>query len=87
MASIVRENTKPELAVRRILWQLGARYRLHAKDLQAGCSHAGAAQNRLGAWVFLALAWQLRARPHASVSARILADKAYEEQKPGSAPA
>jgi G:T-mismatch repair DNA endonuclease (very short patch repair protein) len=56
MASIVRENTKPELAVRRILWQLGARYRLHAKNLQAGCSHAGAAQNRLGAWVFLALA-------------------------------
>lgn len=33
MAAIRRENTKPELLVRRILWSLGVRYRLHAKDL------------------------------------------------------
>lgn len=33
MAAIRRENTKPELAVRRILWAMGVRYRLHAKDL------------------------------------------------------
>jgi DNA mismatch endonuclease, patch repair protein len=33
MAAIHRENTKPEIAVRRILWRLGARYRLHARDL------------------------------------------------------
>jgi DNA mismatch endonuclease Vsr len=33
MASIRRENTKPEIIVRRILWRLGARYRLHAKKL------------------------------------------------------
>jgi DNA mismatch endonuclease (patch repair protein) len=33
MASIRHKDTKPELAVRRILWRLGARYRLHAKEL------------------------------------------------------
>lgn len=33
MAAIHRENTKPEMTVRRILWSLGARYRLHARDL------------------------------------------------------
>jgi DNA mismatch endonuclease Vsr len=33
MAAIHRENTKPELVVRRVLWRLGARYRLHAKEL------------------------------------------------------
>jgi DNA mismatch endonuclease, patch repair protein len=33
MASIRREHTKPEIIVRRMLWNLGARYRLHAKDL------------------------------------------------------
>lgn len=33
MAAIQRENTRPELVVRRLLWRLGARYRLHAKEL------------------------------------------------------
>lgn len=33
MAAIHREHTKPELVVRRALWRLGARYRLHAKEL------------------------------------------------------
>lgn len=33
MSSIRRENTKPELIVRRILWRLGARFRLHGRDL------------------------------------------------------
>jgi len=33
MRSIRSTNTKPELVVRRILWQLGSRYRLHKADL------------------------------------------------------
>jgi DNA mismatch endonuclease (patch repair protein) len=33
MRSIKATNTKPELVVRRALWHLGGRYRLHAKDL------------------------------------------------------
>jgi DNA mismatch endonuclease Vsr len=33
MAAIHRENTRPEMIVRRTLWGLGVRYRLHAKDL------------------------------------------------------
>jgi DNA mismatch endonuclease Vsr len=33
MATIRRQNTKPELIVRRVLWRLGARYRLHAAEL------------------------------------------------------
>jgi DNA mismatch endonuclease, patch repair protein len=33
MRRITAKNTKPELLVRRILYSLGYRYRLHAKDL------------------------------------------------------
>ena len=33
MRSIRAKNTRPELVVRRALWSLGARYRLHATDL------------------------------------------------------
>lgn len=33
MRSIRSTNTKPEIIVRRILWQLGGRYRLHSGDL------------------------------------------------------
>jgi DNA mismatch endonuclease (patch repair protein) len=33
MRSIRSKDTKPELAVRRLLWALGSRYRLHAPDL------------------------------------------------------
>ncbi len=33
MRSIQAKNTRPEMIVRRALWRLGARYRLHAKDL------------------------------------------------------
>jgi DNA mismatch endonuclease (patch repair protein) len=33
MRSIRSTNTKPEIIVRRILWQLGGRYRLHQADL------------------------------------------------------
>lgn len=33
MSSIRRENTKPELIVRRVLWRLGVRYRVHVRDL------------------------------------------------------
>lgn len=33
MRSIPAKNTRPEMIVRRVLWRLGARYRLHAKDL------------------------------------------------------
>lgn len=33
MASIRGTNTKPEMIVRRMLWHLGVRYRLHARDL------------------------------------------------------
>jgi len=33
MASIHSKNTKPEMVVRRILFGLGFRYRLHRKDL------------------------------------------------------
>jgi DNA mismatch endonuclease (patch repair protein) len=33
MAAIQRENTRPEMTVRRMLWRLGARYRLHAAEL------------------------------------------------------
>ena len=33
MQSIRAKDTQPELLVRRLLWRLGARYRLHAKDL------------------------------------------------------
>ncbi|CAN5314774.1 very short patch repair endonuclease [soil metagenome] len=33
MATVKGKNTKPELAVRRLLHQLGARFRLHRRDL------------------------------------------------------
>ncbi len=33
MAQVKGRDTKPELFVRRLLWRLGARYRLHRKDL------------------------------------------------------
>lgn len=33
MASIKRADTRPELAVRKALWSLGYRYRLHVNDL------------------------------------------------------
>lgn len=33
MSAIKSVDTRPELAVRRILWALGARYRLHIKEL------------------------------------------------------
>ncbi len=33
MAQVRGKNTKPEMRVRRLLTQLGARYRLHRKDL------------------------------------------------------
>jgi len=33
MARVKGRDTKPELAVRRLLWRLGARYRLHRRDL------------------------------------------------------
>ena len=33
MAAVRGENTRPELAVRRLLFSMGYRYRLHAKDL------------------------------------------------------
>jgi DNA mismatch endonuclease (patch repair protein) len=33
MRQVKGRDTSPELAVRRMLWQLGARYRLHRKDL------------------------------------------------------
>ncbi|WP_249138362.1 very short patch repair endonuclease [Phenylobacterium montanum] len=33
MAKVKGRDTRPELIVRRLLWRLGARYRLHRKDL------------------------------------------------------
>jgi len=33
MASVPSTDTKPELTVRRLLWQMGYRYRTHADDL------------------------------------------------------
>lgn len=33
MARVKSKDTKPELAVRRLLWSMGYRYRLHARDL------------------------------------------------------
>jgi DNA mismatch endonuclease, patch repair protein len=33
MAAIKSGNTKPEIAVRRIVWSLGVRYRLHRKEI------------------------------------------------------
>ncbi|HEY2660149.1 MAG TPA: DNA mismatch endonuclease Vsr [Caulobacteraceae bacterium] len=33
MAAVKGRDTKPELIVRRLLWRLGARYRLHRRDL------------------------------------------------------
>ena len=33
MAAVRRQNTEPELALRRSLWQLGLRYRLHDRSL------------------------------------------------------
>jgi len=33
MRRVKQKNTSPELAVRRMLWGLGARYRLHRRDL------------------------------------------------------
>jgi DNA mismatch endonuclease (patch repair protein) len=33
MAAIRSKNTKPEMIVRRLLWEMGLRYRLHRKDL------------------------------------------------------
>lgn len=33
MANIKNKDTKPEIIVRRLLWSLGFRYRLHRKDL------------------------------------------------------
>ena len=36
MAKVKGRDTKPELTVRKLLWRLGARYRLHRRDLP-GC--------------------------------------------------
>ena len=33
MRRVKGQNTKPEILVRRMLWRLGARYRLHRRDL------------------------------------------------------
>ena len=33
MAAVKSRDTRPELVVRRLLWRLGARYRLHRRDL------------------------------------------------------
>jgi DNA mismatch endonuclease (patch repair protein) len=33
MSRVGSKNTKPELIVRRVLWRMGYRYRLHARDL------------------------------------------------------
>ncbi len=33
MARVAGRDTKPELVVRRLLWAMGYRYRLHARDL------------------------------------------------------
>jgi DNA mismatch endonuclease (patch repair protein) len=33
MARVKARDTKPELKLRRLLWRLGARYRLHRRDL------------------------------------------------------
>ena len=33
MAAVKGRDTKPELIVRKLLWRLGARYRLHRRDL------------------------------------------------------
>lgn len=33
MSRIKSKNTRPEIIVRRLLWGMGCRYRLHAKDL------------------------------------------------------
>ncbi len=33
MAAVKGRDTKPELIVRRLIWRLGARYRLHRRDL------------------------------------------------------
>ena len=33
MRRVKGQNTKPEMIVRRMLWRLGARYRLHRRDL------------------------------------------------------
>lgn len=33
MALVRSKNTKPEIIVRKLLWALGFRYRMHAKDL------------------------------------------------------
>src|SRR4051812_32902243 len=33
MAAIKSKNTKPEICVRKLLWALGYRYRLHRRDL------------------------------------------------------
>ena len=33
MAAVKGRDTKPEMVVRRLLWRLGARYRLHRRDL------------------------------------------------------
>ncbi len=33
MRRITSKNTKPEMVVRKLIWSLGYRYRLHAKDI------------------------------------------------------
>jgi|SRR5215469_291029 len=46
MARIKGKNTKPELAVRRLLHKLGYRYRLHVRDLP-GCPDIVFARKRI----------------------------------------
>jgi len=57
MASIQRENTRPEMVVRRALWRLGARYRLHARELP-GCPDVVMRRRRMAIFVHGCL-WHL----------------------------
>jgi hypothetical protein len=69
MARVKSKNSRPELLVRRLVFALGYRYRLHAKDLPGhpGLGLQANAKGYLCAWLFLAPACKMRARAAAEI--------------------
>ena len=56
MRAVKGENTTPELTVRRLVFAMGYRFRLHRKDLpgKPDFSISREAQSHIRAWLFLA---------------------------------
>jgi len=75
MARVRSKNSRPELFVRRLVFSLGRRYRLHVKDLP-GLGFQADTKGHLCAWLFLAPAREVRAGAAPEVSLGFLGAEA-----------